>query len=119
RDRIELASIRAPHDGVVQSVRVQVGQLMEEYKTVMIVADPASRELQVEIRRSEDINKIARGQDALVEVRRDQWAPATVTQITERETGSSISLTYVVHLQLEEGLDASGLRLGDLVSVRL
>lgn len=119
KERLEIASIRAPHDGIVQSVRVQVGQLMQEYNTVMIVADPASRELQVEIRRNEDINKIARGQSALVEVSRDQWEPATVTQITERETGSSISLTYVVHLQLEEGLDTSGLRLGDLVSVRL
>ncbi len=118
-NRIELASIRAPHDGVVQSVRVQVGQLVQEYNTVMIVADPRSRELQVEIRRNEDINKISRGQKALVEVSRDDWRPATVSQITERETGSSISLTYIVHLELEEESDAAELRLGDLASVRL
>lgn len=118
-NRLEMASIRAPHDGVVQSVRVQVGQLMQEYNTAIVVADPASMELQVELRRLDDVNKLARGQAALVEVRRDQWAPATVVQITERETGSLASMSYIVHVELEEGLDAAGLRMGDLVTTRL
>lgn len=118
-ERLELATLRAPHDGTIQSVRAQVGQLIEEYDTVLIVADPASNELQVEIRRTDDIEKLSRGQPALVEVRRDQWHPATVTQITERDTGSLASRSYIVHIQPDEGLESSGLRLGDLVSVRL
>jgi len=117
--RIEASTIRAPHDGVVQSVRVQPGQLVEEYATAIIVADPEASELQVEMRRTEDINKLARGGKALVEVRRDQWEPATIRQITEREGSGFASLTYVVHLQLDDEAKGAGLRLGDLVSVRL
>ena len=117
--RIDLTTIRAPHDGVVQSVRVQPGQLVQEYATAIVVADPRARELQVEIRRQEEINKLSRGGDALVEIRRDTWVPATIRQITERDTGSVTTLTYVVHLELADGLDSANLRLGDLVSVRL
>lgn len=118
KQRIELTTIRAPHDGIVQSLRLQVGQMVQEFNTVMIVADPQSRELQLELRRSDEVNKLSRGGKALVEVRRDQWVPATISQITQKEEGIA-SVTYVVHLELDGGLEASGLRLGDLVSVRL
>jgi len=115
--RLEDATIRAPHDGIVQSVRVQVGQLVPEYQTALVVADPEASELQVEMRRTDEVNKLARGQRALVEVRRDNWQPAELVQITQRDERGVI--VYVVHLELEDGLDGSGLRLGDLVSVRL
>lgn len=119
KERIEAATLRAPFDGIVQSVRTRVGELVEEYDTVVVVADPTALELQLEIRRVEDINKLARGQKALVEVARDRFAPATVVQITDIETGSSFSTAKMVHLELDDGIAASGLRLDDLVTVRL
>lgn len=119
KERIEAATLRAPFDGIVQSVRTRVGELVEEYKTIAIVADPAQMELQLEVRRVEDINKLARGQKAMVEVARDRFAPATVVQITDIETGSSFSSAKMVHLELDDGLAQSGLRLDDLVTIRL
>lgn len=119
KERIEAATLRAPFDGLVQSVRTRVGELVEEYDTVVVVADPAALELQLEVRRVEDVNKLARGQKALVEVARDRFAPATAVQITDVDTGSSFSTAKIVHLELDDGLPASGLRLDDLVTIRL
>ena len=119
KERIEAATLRAPFDGIVQSVRTRVGELVQEYNTIVVVADPAALELQMEIRRVEDINKIARGQKALVEVARDRFAPATVVQITDIETGTSFSTAKMIHLELDDGLASTGLRLDDLVTVRL
>lgn len=119
KERLEAATLRAPFDGIVQSVRTRVGELVQEYNTIVVVADPTALELQMEVRRVEDINKLVRGQKALVEVARDRFAPATVVQITDIDTGSSFSNAKMVHLELDDGLPASGLRLDDLVTVRL
>ena len=40
KERIEAATLRAPFDGLVQSVRTRVGELVEEYNTIVVVADP-------------------------------------------------------------------------------
>ncbi len=120
RARLEAATIRAPHDGVVQSVRGQVGQIINEYTTLMVVADPTAIEIRLEIRRREDIEKLARGQKALVEVSRDNWAPATVVQITEEsQSPSSLTATYIVHVELDDPDSLQGLRLGDLLTTRI
>lgn len=119
KDRLEAATLRAPFDGIVQSVRTRVGELVQEYSTVAVVADPTALELQMEVRRVEDINKLARGQKALVEVARDRFVPATVVQITDLETGTSFSTAKMVHLEIEGGLASTGLKLDDLVTVRL
>lgn len=120
RDRLDAATIRAPHDGVVQSVRGQVGQIINEYTTLMVVADPTAIEIRMEIRRREDVEKLARGQDALVEVSRDNFVPAQVVQITEdTQTAGSITSTYMVHVELDDPNSLQGLRLGDLLTTRI
>ena len=120
RERLDAATIRAPHDGVVQSVRGQVGQIINEYTTLLVVADPTAIEIRMEIRRREDIEKLARGQKALVEVSRDNWAPATVVQITQDpQTVGSLSPVYIVHVELDDPSALGGLRLGDLLTTRI
>jgi len=120
RSRIDAATLRAPHDGVVQSVRGRVGQIINEYTTLLVVADPAAMEIRMEIRRREDVEKLAREQKALVEVSRDNFVPARVVQITQDpETVGSITPTYFVHIELDDPAASRGLRLGDLLTTRI
>lgn len=120
RERIEAARIRAPFDGIVRSVRTRgVGEQAVEYDPIIVVADPTSMELQMEVRRAEDISRLSPGQRASVEVRRDDWRDAHIVQITEAEARSTFDSTKIVHLQLDQPIEESGLRLDDLASVKI
>src|SRR5690606_25056084 len=105
-------------DGIVRSVRTRgVGEQAVEYDPIIVVADPTSMELQMEVRRAEDISRLSPGQRASVEVRRDDWRDAHIVQITEAEARSTFDSTKIVHLQLDQPIEESGLRLDDLASV--
>lgn len=121
RERLEAATIRAPFDGMVRSVRTRgAGELVAEYDPIIIVADPSSMELQMEVRRAEDVNRLSRGQRVLVEVRRDVWEEGTIVQITDAGDGrSTFDSTKIVHIELDIPIEESGLRLDDLASVRI
>lgn len=120
RQRLEAAMLRAPHDGVVQIVRTRVGELVEEYATLAVVADPAELVLQIEIRRDDEINKLTRGQRAMVETSRNHWEQGSVIQITAADDNpSSFSRARLVHIGLDNEEAAAQLNLNDLVSTRI
>lgn len=120
-ERLEAATIRAPFDGLVRSVYTRgIGEIVAEYDPIIVVADPTSLELQMEVRRVEDINRLSRGQVVSVEVGRDVWQEGAIVQITEAGDGrSAFDTTKMVHIELEDHIEASGLRLDDLASVRI
>lgn len=118
KERLEMATLRAPHDGVVQALRAKKTDQVEEYQPILVVADPAALQLQMEVRNVEQAGKLARGQEVTIELR-NRTAKGHVVQVDDppSTSGSSTFGTKVVLIEAEESPAALGLRLGDLVNV--
>ena len=104
RDRVGAYVIRSPYTGYVKTVRGKVGELIQEYKTIIEVSDPTELELQMRVN-IDEFERIVAGQPALVEVTRGSWQPGAVTAVTSRNQATDPTLRrdeYIVHLALEE-----------------
>lgn len=101
--QIDKATLRAPFDGVITSLNLTEGEQVQEYATVLTIADPSELELHVELSSEEDFRRVAPGQRARLEIDRTRQAWATVTQVptyTQRNaTGANRDRR--VRLQLE------------------
>jgi macrolide-specific efflux system membrane fusion protein len=101
-DLVERTIIRAPYAGVASGRRYDVGDTVGEYDTVMEILDPRELELQMKVS-VDEFQLIEAGQQASVEVQREEWQPATVARAVHRvvstDTGSRRD-EYVVHLKL-------------------
>jgi len=103
-DLIEAAIIRAPYDGVVNRVRVELGDYVQEYETAIEVSDPTELELQMKVS-LDDYERIAPGHKALVDVGRDDWRRTAVIQATFENPQTDASIrreTYVAHLAIQD-----------------
>ena len=104
RDRVAAYVISAPYDGYVKTMRGKVGELVQEYRTIIEVSDPTELQLQMRVN-VDEFERIAAGQPALIEVTRGAWQPGTVTAVTSRNQATDPTLRrdeYVVHLALED-----------------
>ena len=104
RDRVSAYVIRSPYNGYVKTVRGKVGELIQEYKTIIEVSDPTELELQMRVN-VDEFDRIVAGQPALVEVVRGAWLPGTVTAVTSRNQATDPTLRrdeYIAHLALED-----------------
>ena len=102
RARVDAYTIRAPIDGVVKTVRGAVGELVSEYRTIVVVSDPTELALQMWVT-EEEFYRIEPGQEALVEVTRGSLQPATVVAVSSLRRGIDPSLLrdeFVVRLSL-------------------
>ena len=110
--RVEAASIRAPHAGVIRRVQAQVSDLVKEFEPIIEMVDPSELELQMRINQDE-YSRIEAGQRSRVEIETDRWVEATVTQAVHRNPRFDASVRreeFVVHLAL--ATPPSDLRLG-------
>ena len=104
RDRVEAYVIRAPYDGFVKTVRGKVGELLQEYKTIIEVSDPTELELQMRVN-IDEFERIVPGQQALIEVTRGAWLPGEVIAVTSRNQATDPTLRrdeYIAHLALAD-----------------
>ena len=104
RDRVAAYVISSPYDGYVKTVRGKVGELTQEYKTIIEVSDPTELELQMRVN-VDEFERVVTGQPALVEVARGAWQPGTVTAVTSRNQATDPTLRrdeYIAHLALED-----------------
>ena len=104
RRRLEGHTIRAPYDGVITRVNPEVDEVVEGFRTIVEIADPAELELQMEVS-VDQFDRVAVGQTAVVEVVNDTWAPAVVSRLTSRSSGRDSALRreeYVVHLRMDD-----------------
>lgn len=104
RDRVAAYVISSPYDGYVKTVRGKVGELTQEYKTIIEVSDPTELELQMRVN-VDEFERVVTGQPALVEVTRGAWQPGTVTAVTSRNQATDPTLRrdeYIAHLALED-----------------
>ena len=104
RDRVGAYVIRSPYTGYVKTVRGKVGELIQEYKTIIEVSDPTELELQMRVN-VDEFERVVAGQQALVEVTRGSWMPGEVVAVTSRNQATDPTLRrdeYIVHLALEE-----------------
>ncbi|MFW5744365.1 MAG: efflux RND transporter periplasmic adaptor subunit [Spirochaetota bacterium] len=76
---IDGATIRAPYDGIVERVNYEVSDEIDDYDTVIEVADYTDLELRVRLVRDQ-YEEVETGQRALVEVSPDEWREATVLE---------------------------------------
>ena len=86
RARVDAYTIRAPIDGVVKTVRGAVGELVSEYRTIVVVSDPTELALQMWVT-EEEFDRIEPGQQAFVEVSRGTLEPATVVATSSLRRG--------------------------------
>lgn len=121
RDRLEMATLRAPHDGVIQNLRAQETDLIQEYDPILVVADPGALQLQMEVRNVEQAGKLARGQEVQIELRQNRFADGVVVQVDDppSASGSSSFGSKVVFIETNANPAELGLRLGDLVNVSI
>ena len=102
RDRVARTLLRAPHDGVVSSMRYEPGDTAPEYETVMEILDPSALDLQAKV--AVDVfTRIQAGQRALVELGRGDWQPAAVARTVHRVVNDETlgrRDEYIVHLSL-------------------
>jgi macrolide-specific efflux system membrane fusion protein len=104
RDRVDAYVIRSPYDGVVKTVRGKVGELVQEYKTMIQVSDPTELELQMRVN-VDEFERVIPGQPVLVEVNRGSWAPGAVVAVSSRNQATDPTLRrdeYIAHLALED-----------------
>ena len=104
RDRVGAYVIRSPYTGYVKTVRGKVGELIQEYNTIIEVSDPTELELQMRVN-VDEFERVVAGQQALVEVTRGSWMPGEVVAVTSRNQATDPTLRrdeYIVHLALEE-----------------
>jgi macrolide-specific efflux system membrane fusion protein len=106
--RAEAATIRAPYDGVVTSVLVQVSDRVADYATVLVMSDPKVMELQMTVTQDQ-FAEIHRGQEAKVRAGDGSWLPVSIVQTTHRDPARDASVgrdEYLVHLSLPgKGID--------------
>jgi len=121
KERLEMATLRAPYDGVVQNVRAQQTQQIQEYQPIIVVADPSALQLQMEVRNVEQAGKLARGQEVEIELRQGRTAKGYVVQVDDPPgtTTTSAFGTKMVYIETEQSPASLGLRLGDLVNVSI
>ena len=104
RDRVEAYVIRSPYNGFVKTVRGKVGELIQEYKTIIEVSDPTELELQMRVN-VDEFERIVAGQPALIEVTRGSWLAGEVIALTSRNQATDPTLRrdeYLAHLALED-----------------
>ena len=104
RDRVGAYVIRSPYTGYVKTVRGKVGELIQEYNTIIEVSDPTELELQMRVN-VDEFERVVAGQQALVEVTRGSWMPGEAVAVTSRNQATDPTLRrdeYIVHLALEE-----------------
>lgn len=65
KQRIDAATIVAPFDGIIQSVKGQVGNTISEYTTLISIADPTKLEIQMDVNNIQQLNEMAPGLKAL------------------------------------------------------
>lgn len=121
KERLEMATLRAPYDGVIQNVRAQETQQIQEYQPILVVADPGALQLQMEVRNVDQASKLAQGQEVVIELRQGRTAKGYVAQVDDPPgaTASSSFGTKLVFIETEESPASLGLRLGDLVNVSI
>lgn len=73
------ATIRAPYAGIVERVNYEVSDEIDDFETVIEVADHTELELRVDLVRDQ-YEQVTNGQDALIEVAREEWRPGTVVE---------------------------------------
>ena len=104
RDRVDAYVIRSPYDGVVKTVRGKVGELLQEYKTIIEVSDPTELELQMRVN-VDEFERIVPGQPVLVEISRGSWSPGEVSAVSSRNQATDPTLRrdeYIAHLALDD-----------------
>lgn len=79
--QIEEATLRAPFDGVITSLHVAEGDQVQEYASVLTIADPSELELHVELSSEDDFRRVTPGQRARLEIDRSRQGWATITQV--------------------------------------
>ncbi|HET7559673.1 MAG TPA: efflux RND transporter periplasmic adaptor subunit [Limnochordia bacterium] len=81
KDMIDASTIIAPFDGIIKSVKGQVGNSIGDYDTLISIADPTKLEVQMDVNNVQQLGQIAPGQKAQVQVANGQWVDATVYQV--------------------------------------
>ncbi|HHW08656.1 MAG TPA: efflux RND transporter periplasmic adaptor subunit [Firmicutes bacterium] len=80
-EQIELSTIRAPYDGIISRIYKQPGNTVKEYEVVFVIQDPSELEVTIELTNEDDFNRITIGMPVRVEVSRNNWVNAYITQI--------------------------------------
>ena len=105
RRRVETATIRAPHSGVVRRVLIAVSDMVREFEPVIEIADPALVELQMTV--SGDVFRaIEPAMEAEVQLQPQEWAPVRILQTTHHNPRFDASIRreeFMVHLSMPEG----------------
>ena len=102
RNRLEHYIIRAPFPGIITSAKGKVGEIIQEYRTLIEISDPSELELQMKIN-VDEFHTLAVGQEAFVELVRDSWEPAKVIALTSRSQSTIPTLRkdeYIAHISL-------------------
>ena len=80
----------------------KVGEIIQEYRTLIEISDPSELELQMKIN-VDEFHTLAVGQEAFVELVRDSWEPAKVIALTSRSQSTIPTLRkdeYIAHISL-------------------
>ena len=104
RDRVDAYVIRSPYDGAVKTVRGKVGELVQEYKTIIEVSDPTELELQMRVN-IDEFERVIPGQPVMIEVSRGTWSAGEVVAVSSRNQATDPTLRrdeYIAHLALED-----------------
>ncbi|TVR62575.1 MAG: efflux RND transporter periplasmic adaptor subunit [Spirochaetaceae bacterium] len=104
RSQIDRATIRAPHDGVVRRVQIQVADTVREHEPVIEIADPDEVELQMTVS-EENYRAIDALMEAEVQVERESWEPVEITRTTHLNPRFDSSVRreqFIVHFTMPE-----------------
>ena len=104
RDRVDAYVVRSPYTGMVKTVRGKVGELVQEYKTIIEVSDPTELELQMRVN-IDEFERIIPGQTVMIEVTRGSWLPGEVVAVSSRNQATDPTLRrdeYIAHLALAD-----------------
>ena len=105
RRRVETATIRAPHDGVVRRVLISVSDMVREFEPVIEIADPALLELQMSVS-MEVFRAIEPAMEAEVQVQPQQWVPVRILRTAHHNPRFDASVRreeFTVHLSMPDG----------------
>jgi membrane fusion protein, macrolide-specific efflux system len=120
RTLIDGATVRAPYDGIVERVMYEVSDEVDDYQTVVEVADHTDLELRVRLVRDQ-YEEVASGQAALIEVAREEWLPATVIETVYVSASADASVSrddYYARVALDDPRSAS-LRVNSRLGARI
>ncbi len=101
KTRLDYAIIKAPFDGVVTRVDVDLGSTVSAGRVVLAIADPSEYRVKLNIDEI-DIAKIQVGQDVTItlDAYRGENIPATVTEVASVATTVQGVVNYVVTVTL-------------------